>query len=114
MKAHLHWREAPHMIRRIILLLALLAPAGLVLWMGCKQGLNERCQINDDCDQNQGLVCQLTGNSPAQGGVCINPNADGGLADLTTAGPARDLSTPPAPDLAPSDGGATPDLGDLG
>ena len=111
-------------------------PALLVLSFaaaGCKQGLDQRCQEDSDCDQGAKLVCvvQPTG-TKAMGGVCktvgtTNPDdggvpvdlAQGDLGDLVmpsgdmttpppsdmTTTPSSDLSTPPAVDMA-----MTPDL----
>jgi hypothetical protein len=58
------------------------------LWGGCKQGVNERCQVQSDCDD--GLICVLpAGGTPQSGGTC-QPNG-GSVVDMTT--PGDDLST---------------------
>jgi hypothetical protein len=78
-----------------------LALCGL-LFTGCKQALNERCQITSDCED--GLVCELQGNSPAMGGVC-----------RSTSAPPADLSVVQQPDLfRPADMASPPDGGDMG
>lgn len=48
-----------------------LAGLGLLLGLSlsaCKQGENERCQIDDDCAE--GYYCELSGNARSMGGYC--------------------------------------------
>ena len=84
---------------RLTAVFALLAP--LCLAAGCKQGLGERCQVQDDC--NDGLLCVLpAGGTPQAGGTC---QMQGGTADLSTptdmAGTVGDMINAPA-DLTPT------------
>jgi hypothetical protein len=77
------------------------------LWGGCKQGVNERCQVQSDCDD--GLICVLpAGGTPQSGGTC-QPNG-GSAVDMSTG---DDLSMPGdmamPPDLLPP----PPDLTEL-
>jgi hypothetical protein len=59
------------------------------LWGGCKQGVNERCQVQSDCDD--GLICVLpAGGTPQSGGTC-QPNG-GSTVDMTT--PGEDMAMP--------------------
>jgi hypothetical protein len=93
------------MIMRFLIAKLLPTAAGLVLLLGvsgCRQGENDRCQIDSDCDN--GLYCELAGNSRAQGGYCRLINA--ATPDLSTPAPTGDAA-PPA-DMA-----AAADLGDL-
>jgi|GEM_PF-2649527 len=55
----------------------------LLFWLsGCKQGRNERCQLNSDCIN--GLVCVLGGASCAVGGLCQFPDdTDRGCRETT-------------------------------
>ena len=65
-----------HWLARTTALLLLAAPLGLA---GCKQGINDRCQVQSDCDD--GLICVLpAGATPQAGGSCQQP---GGGADLS-------------------------------
>lgn len=67
-----------------------------LLWLsGCKQGENERCQIDSDCGEN--LYCELGGNTRAMGGICKSTTAPS--SDLSTATPA-DMATNPPPDMS--------------
>lgn len=77
-----------------------LALCGLFL-AGCKQALNERCQITSDCED--GLVCELQGNSPAMGGVCRSTSAP--PADLSVMQQQPDLLVPAQDMASPTDGG---------
>lgn len=70
--------------------------ASLALFSSCKQGENERCQIDDDCATD--YVCYLGGNSPTIGGICRSKYATNPTADLAP-GVVLDLSM----DLAPTD-----------
>jgi hypothetical protein len=73
--------------------------ASLALLPSCKQGENERCQIDDDCGTD--YVCYLGGNTPVIGGIC--------RSKFATNNPTPDLATPPVeadmsmPDMAPAD-----------
>ena len=56
-------------IARSLVLCALVGGAALSL-SACKQGLNDRCQVNSDCED--GLICVLpVGGTPQSGGVCL-------------------------------------------
>ena len=48
----------------------LIVAAALLTFAGCKQGINDRCQVDSDCQD--GLLCFYTGNAPnpAVGGQC--------------------------------------------
>jgi hypothetical protein len=66
---------------RLTAFVALLAPLSFAA--GCKQGVNERCQVQSDCDD--GLLCVLAaGATPQAGGTCLPPGATG--ADMTVMG----------------------------
>ena len=68
-----------HWLARTTALLLLAAPLGLGL-SGCKQGINDRCQVQSDCDD--GLICVLpAGATPQAGGSCQQP---GGGVDMST------------------------------
>jgi hypothetical protein len=55
---------------------------------GCKQGVNERCQVQSDCDD--GLICVLpAGGTPQSGGTC---QQNGGAVDMTTPGEDMTMS----------------------
>ena len=71
---------------------------GLVGVSACKQGVGERCQINDDCETN---ICN------AATGVCQEPGGP-----ITDAAPINDAPPTPdaGPDAAPIDA-AAPDAG---
>ncbi len=73
-------------LRFLIPALALAAPLALA---GCKQGVGDRCQTNDDCDS--GFCILPPGGSSLTGGTCQAANADLGV-DL--AAPAQDLTVP--------------------
>ena len=70
------------------------------LLTGCKQGLGERCQIDDDCGTD--LICSLSGTREA-GGYCISttPTAN-------PVKPADMTGTPPDMTATPPDMTATP------
>jgi hypothetical protein len=75
---------------RFAAVFALVAP----LWLasGCKQGVGERCQTNDDCNDN--LTCVLpAGGSFQAGGTCKATDESGGT----------DLSVNTTPDAATHD-----------
>lgn len=79
---------------RLTAVIALTCP--LVLVAGCKQGLNERCQVQSDCDD--GLLCVLpAGGTPQSGGTCQMPNS---LVGDMAAPPGSDLAGTPPVDLA--------------
>jgi hypothetical protein len=94
---------------------------------GCKQGLDQRCQVDSDCDEGQGLKCILPqGGSAAEGGTCrpnttVSPDMMVVTQDMTVA--TQDSATGPdlsqtggqdqavAPDLTTSpDGGGSGDM----
>lgn len=65
--------------------------AGLLLGLGlglsaCKQGENERCQLDEDC--GPGLYCELTGSMRSMGGYCKSTTStvtiDMTVIDMTT------------------------------
>ncbi len=60
-----------HELRRTWRLAALGIGSALLLlfFPACKQGLSERCQVNDDCAD--GLFCQLSSGTPTAGGICL-------------------------------------------
>jgi hypothetical protein len=73
-------------LRRLGLVLVITSP---LAFGGCKQGVGDRCQTNDDCDSN--LTCILPpGGSALTGGTCEPANADLGV-DMTNS--SMDLST---------------------
>ncbi len=56
-------------IARSLVFLTLVGGAALSL-SACKQGLNNRCQVNSDCESD--LICVLpVGGTPQSGGVCL-------------------------------------------
>ncbi len=66
-------------IARSFALLALVGGAALSL-AACKQGLNDRCQVTSDCEDD--LICVLpVGGTPQSGGVCLTT----GGQDMTNA-----------------------------
>ncbi len=68
------------------------------LLTGCKQGLGERCQIDDDCATD--LICSFSGTREV-GGYCISTTP--------TTIPTVDLAgTPPDMTATPPDMTATP------
>lgn len=74
---------------RLLMFVAPLAAAG------CKQGVNERCQVTSDCDD--GLTCSIPqGGTMASGGTC---QPTGGTVDMAISG--DDLAA--APDLSAAD-----------
>ena len=85
---------------RLVAFVALLAP--LCLSAGCLQGLNERCQVQSDCQD--GLLCVLAaGATPQSGGTCqapttastdmaVTPTADLSTLDMTGITPPNDLT----------------------
>lgn len=84
-------------LRRLTVALAVTAP--LLAAAGCKQGVNERCQVQSDCDD--GLLCVLpAGGTPQAGGTCQPPGTAGGdlgVGDMamTTTPPADMVTIPP-------------------
>ena len=66
-------RDKTQPMRWLLRLSALALLASPLAIAGCKQGINERCQVMSDCED--GLICVL----PA-GGICQMP---GGGPDLT-------------------------------
>ncbi len=78
-------------LHRLLAVLVLGSPLALA---GCKQGVNDRCQVMSDCDD--GLICVLPADgTPQTGGTCQPP---GGGIDMT-APIQQDLSGTPPPDL---------------
>ncbi len=83
---------------------------GALLVLGaCKQGVGDRCEVNDDCES--GLVCSTgqdrTCFNPAQGGPDAPPTnqADARIIVITDA-PITLPDAPGAPDAAaPADAG---------
>ena len=76
-----------------LLLVALTSCLALTpaLFSACKQGENERCQIDDDCMPD--YFCYLaSGNDRILGGTCRSKTAPNN--------PGADLSTTPAPDMS--------------
>jgi len=72
---------------------------GLVLgaiWLlaACKQGVGDRCEVNDDC--GSGLIC-----STGQDKVCFNPNEGIPDAPINTGPDARVIVIPDAPIVLP-------------
>ncbi|HEX8951193.1 MAG TPA: hypothetical protein VF945_05080 [Polyangia bacterium] len=84
---------------RLTAVVALLAP--LCLAAGCKQGVNERCQVTSDCQD--GLLCVLAaGATPQAGGTCQMQGGSGDMAvGADMAGVVNDLSKT-ASDLTPA------------
>jgi hypothetical protein len=75
---------------RLTAVIALTAPLFLVA--GCKQGLNERCQVQSDCDD--GLLCVLpAGGSTQSGGTCQMPTSI--TADMAATTSTDMAGTPP-------------------
>ena len=74
-------------VRRFFAVLVVLAPLATSVGIaGCKQGVNDRCQVDSDCDDT--LKCILPpGSTPQAGGQCM-PTLDGGIT-------VSDLSAPP-------------------
>jgi hypothetical protein len=53
-------------LRRLVAALVLVSP---LAFSGCKQGVGDRCQVDDDCDD--GLRCTIPlGETPQAGGTC--------------------------------------------
>lgn len=72
-------------LHRLFALALLASPLAIA---GCKQGVNERCQVMSDCED--GLSCVLPAGGTAQaGGICLMP---GGGADMTSVIP--DMAQP--------------------
>jgi hypothetical protein len=63
------------LLRRGVVLVLLTSP---LLTVGCKQGVNDRCQVQSDCDD--GLICTIPTSNPEIGGTCVAP---GGGVDLS-------------------------------
>jgi hypothetical protein len=79
--------------------------ASALVLSGCKQGVGDRCQTNDDCDSN--LTCIIPSGSALTGGTCQPANADLGVTGMDS-GAAADLTvsndlTATATDLNPPD-----------
>lgn len=75
--------------RRLVAVLALAAP--LFLAAGCKQGVGDRCQTNDDCDT--GLTCVLpSGGSVQAGGTCKGTDEGGADMGVDTAPASTDMA----------------------
>jgi hypothetical protein len=65
-------------LHRLLALALLASPLAVA---GCKQAVNERCQVMSDCED--GLICVLPAGGTAQaGGICQMP---GGGQDMTSA-----------------------------
>jgi hypothetical protein len=78
--------------------LALSLAAAVAFTPSCKQGENERCQIDSDCAED--YYCYYgSGTDKIIGGTCRSKTAN--------TPPPQDLATPadltPPPDLAPAD-----------
>ena len=72
-------------MRKLLLAAAFLALAG------CKQGINDRCQVDSDCQDN--LLCFYTGSpNPAVGGQCEPMNFGGFQVDAGGDAGPRDAS----------------------
>src|SRR5690348_16947280 len=93
---------------RISLVLPLALAAGALV-AGCKQGVGDRCQVDEDCQDT--LVCIIpSGASLAQGGSCqpvgaaVDMGSDLSGPDLAVA---QDLAgaDQSSPDLTATDGG---------
>lgn len=55
--------------------------AGLV---ACRQGINDRCQVNSDCED--GLICVYPpGGTPQTGGTCQMPSSNTDMAGVDQA-----------------------------
>ena len=81
------------MTRLIRLSAGIALTASLLLLPGCKQGVNERCQVQSDCDD--GLICVLPPSAtPQSGGTCQMPSS-GTPADL-----GIDMAAPAGSDLS--------------
>ena len=77
----------------------LLLAAALLSFAGCKQGINDRCQVDSDCQD--GLLCFYTGApNPSVGGQCEPMNFGGFDAAVTDGNTQHD-----APPYDASDGG---------
>lgn len=84
--------------RLLFVVLTTTLGASLALFSSCKQGENERCQIDDDCATD--FVCYLGGNSPAIGGICRSKYATNTTPpDLATPTVEPDMSM----DMTPTD-----------
>ena len=86
--------------RSLLLFSLLLLTAPLA---GCKQGINDRCQIEDDCGTNTDgtqLTCVIpTGGSKSEGGTC--QPASGAAVSGDMAVPAStDMAVPASTDMA--------------
>ena len=71
----------------------LLLAATLLTFAGCKQGINDRCQVDSDCQD--GLLCFYTGNSPnpSVGGQC-EPSTFQGFDGSAGDGPTQHDAPP--------------------
>jgi hypothetical protein len=104
-------------LRRFALSLLLAAPAAVALG-GCKQGVNDRCQLSSDCGSvmvngmSVDLICVIRpGVSLAEGGTCQVPGTELGDAGTDDSGAPIDMAASSAEDLASSpDLAAAPDL----
>jgi hypothetical protein len=73
-------------VRRFFTVLVVLAPLATSVGIaGCRQGVNDRCQVDSDCDDN--LKCTLPpGATPQAGGTCTPISNDAGVSvDMTAA-----------------------------
>lgn len=104
------------MLRRALLAFELLLVIAVGA-AGCKQGIDERCEQNSDCESG---ICST--NSPGIGGICRGPNEptptdDGGTPDAMPdaaegdAAPDADDDAAVPPDAA-DEAGALPDADD--
>jgi hypothetical protein len=62
-------------LRRLVLMLAFVAPFALVA--GCAQGLHERCQVQSDC--GAGLLCVIPEGGTVQAGGTCESGSDAGV-----------------------------------
>jgi hypothetical protein len=80
----------------------------IVLLGACKQGVGDRCEVNDDCES--GLVC-----STGQDKTCFNPSQGGPDAPVNTGPDARVITITDAPiiltDAPPADAPGAADAG---
>lgn len=100
-------------MRRIIYSVMLLVLSGGLI--ACRQGLNDRCQVNSDCED--GLLCVYPpGGTPQTGGTCQMPSSSTDMAgvDQATSDAAADAAgTDAAADASSTDAGVAGDGGDL-
>ena len=75
-------------IARSVVFCALFLGVGAL--SACKQGLNDRCQVNSDCEDD--LICVLqVGATPQAGGVCLTSGGQD-MASSADFSASRDLS----------------------